>query len=252
MADERIYPKKRGRQKKVYPNIEWDGKLFGDVGYLISILHANEISRQIIDRLISSRRIPGVGEEVELFPLLKYIFDRPEFSAIHPRAEMLIDKMSKGRAVESVPMIQPEDLPPHTIERVDLTRNTGLEFAVERIRQMEVHMSIKMEDCINRNNMATFKETFDVYIKLVDQLRRAEAESLKVLEAMGNLVSLDKAQGIFSKGLIPLRQRLLALPRTISPRLVGMDAVEVADELERAVNEALHDCAKMLEERSEK
>ena len=72
----------------------------------------------------------------------------------------------------------------------------------------------------------------------------ARKRELEVAQLEGKLVSVETTQATWAAIIATARQRLLAIPSRVGPRVAGLDAAEASELLRREIYEALHELAR--------
>ena len=82
------------------------------------------------------------------------------------------------------------------------------------------------------------------YNEAAEQRRKIEKDLAGVMLSQGEVIPKETVEQEFSDMAQAIRQAFLAVPNSIAPRLVGKQAVTIAEELKRAILDCLRHLAK--------
>ena len=119
--------------------------------------------------------------------------------------------------------------------------DVGIEFAVERARRFEAELAREVDDAMG--DPAMLANTLANWNKTLEILRKTEESCLKILEEKGDLIRMSDVRDLYSKGILPVKTRLMALPVQLAPQLVDQDLSTQIEILTTAFTKVLADCA---------
>lgn len=125
----------------------------------------------------------------------------------------------------------------------------GIEFAVKRAQRFEREMAEKVDDA--GDDVSLLANGLNNWAKTLELLRKAEVDSLKVLEEKGQLMRVDEVREIYSKGIIPVKTRMMALPVQLANLLADQDEKTIIKILSEAIEKTLVDISKVWDDEDE-
>ena len=125
------------------------------------------------------------------------------------------------------------NLPPEFFEA------RGLDAAIVRLAYLEQVTGRKVAEAIAMNNPREIQNWIKAHDAITTQLRVSEKNSPAILLEKGSVMSKSEVRAGMSRLWQDLYSRLQTIPKRGMQILVGLDAWEIHDELQREIEQAL-------------
>ena len=126
-------------------------------------------------------------------------------------------------------------------KKIKVETEVGIEHAVARARRFEAEFAREVDDAMG--DPASLANNLNNWNKTLEILRKTEESCLKILEEKRDLVRMSEVRDLYSKGILPVKTRLMALPVQLAPQLVDQELPTITEILTKAFTKVLADCA---------
>jgi len=115
----------------------------------------------------------------------------------------------------------------------------GLDAAIVRLSYLEQVTGRKVAEAIALNDPREIQNWIKAHDAITSQLRISEKNSPAILKEKGSVVPLDQIRADVSKLWTGIVSRLQGIPNRAMQTLVGLDALDIQEELTKEINQAL-------------
>ena len=131
-----------------------------------------------------------------------------------------------------------------TASEVDL-KESGLLANIARLREAERTAAEDYFESTKMSDAVITAALHSEWMKTSEQLRKAEVSTPGVLSETSMTIPLEDAEAEWAKVCTKFRVDMEAIPRSIPPRLVGLDEAGIQEELQKAIGQALENLSMM-------
>jgi len=121
---------------------------------------------------------------------------------------------------------------------VDL-KGSGLLANIDRLREAERTAAEDYFESKKLKDAVITAALHAEWMKTSEQLRKAEVSTPGVLSETAQTIPLEDVEAEWAKICTTFRVDMEAIPRSIPPRLVGLDEAGIQEELQKAISQAL-------------
>lgn len=156
-------------------------------------------------------------------------------------AHLTANQGRHGDSSPSSPPSSPSDpvdlsslnLPPEFFEA------RGLDAAIVRLSYLEQVTGRKVAEAIASNNPREIQNWIKAHDAITTQFRVSEKNSPAILKEKGSVVPLEEIRTDVSKLWTGIVSRLQGIPNRAMQTLVGLDAIDIQEELKKEIDQAL-------------
>ncbi len=124
-----------------------------------------------------------------------------------------------------------------------LANATGLIANIDRLREAEKVAALDYVAAKALKDDKLIASTHREWISISEQLRKAEVSTPGVLSDNEKTMPVDDVVAEFTRMAVQFRVTAEAIPRSLPPRLVGLDEAGIQDVLQSAIVELLENLA---------
>ncbi len=125
----------------------------------------------------------------------------------------------------------------------DPDTDTGLRACIERLHRSEIVAAADFEAAKTTDDPGLIAAKKKDWLDLCEQLRKIEVSTPGVLSENQSTMPVDDVAAEFVKMATQFRIGLEALPRSLPPRLVGLDEAGIQEVMQSAIIEVLEQLA---------
>lgn len=135
------------------------------------------------------------------------------------------------------------DLPKSEAPPADPTTDTGLRAVIERLKQAEISAQLDYAAAKTTDDPGLIAHKKKDWLDLCEQLRKIEVSTPGVLSENQATMPVEDVATEFARMATQFRIGLEALPRSLPPRLVGLDEAGIQEVMQAATIEVLEQLA---------
>lgn len=130
-------------------------------------------------------------------------------------------------------------LPARTQAQTVFDSKPGLVAAIQRLRQAEIQAAQDFELARSTDDPDLIARKKKDWTDLIEQLRKVEVSNPDVQRANAETVPVADVERGTARMISTFRVALEALPRSLPPKLIGLDEIGIQEVIAQALNEAL-------------